>query len=51
MSKKTVETNALHLTHDLPCLACGHAAHTFFECSDTCDCVPTPMPGSAAPAA
>lgn len=40
-----------HLSHDLPCLVCGHAAHTFLACSDTCDCAPTVMPGSAAFAA
>jgi hypothetical protein len=47
----TVETNAIHLSHDLPCLTCGHAAHTFLACSDTCDCVPSLMPGSVALAA
>lgn len=37
-----------HLSHDLPCLRCGHAAHTFLACSDTCDCVPALMPGAVA---
>lgn len=33
------------LSHDLPCIACGHAAHTFLACSDSCACEPPPMPG------
>ena len=41
----TVQTSELHLSHDLPCLRCGHAAHTYLACSDTCDCVPAVMPG------
>ena len=36
----TVQTNEIHLSHDLPCFRCGHAAHTYLACSDTCDCVP-----------
>ncbi|GAA3529434.1 hypothetical protein [Nocardioides daeguensis] len=35
-----------HLSHDLPCPACGHAVHTFLACSESCDCAPTVMPGS-----
>lgn len=35
-----------HLSHDLPCPACGHAVHTYLACSDTCACSPTVMPGS-----
>jgi hypothetical protein len=42
----TTEESATHMSHDLPCSRCGHAAHTFLSCSDTCDCVPAPMPGS-----
>lgn len=42
----TVQTNEIHLSHDLPCPGCGHAVHTFLACSDTCDCAPTVMPGS-----
>ncbi|WP_183407073.1 hypothetical protein [Nocardioides marmorisolisilvae] len=41
----TVQTNEVHLSHDLPCGRCGHAMHTFLACSDTCDCVPAAMPG------
>lgn len=36
---------ALHLSHDLPCAACGHATHRFLACSDSCACVPPPLPG------
>jgi hypothetical protein len=27
-----------HLSHDRPCGGCGHAAHTYLPCSDTCAC-------------
>ncbi len=40
-----------HLSHDLPCPRCGHPAHTYLECSDTCSCVPAAMPGAAEHAA
>lgn len=33
------------LSHDLPCAACGHAAHTFLPCSDACSCEPPRTPG------
>ena len=42
----TVETNREHLSHDLPCQRCGHAAHTFLACSATCACVPPLPPGA-----
>jgi hypothetical protein len=35
-----------HLSHDLPCLRCGHPAHTYLPCSDVCDCAPGEMPGA-----
>ena len=38
-------TTARHLSHDLPCPACGHAVHTYLPCDDACDCPPTVMPG------
>ena len=34
-----------HLSHDLPCTACGHAPHRYLPCSDSCDCVPPEVPG------
>ena len=37
----TVDTSGSCLSHDLPCADCGHAAHTYLACSDTCDCVPS----------
>ena len=43
----TVQTNQEHLSHDLPCPRCGHAAHTYLACSDTCACVPPLPPGAA----
>lgn len=41
----TVQTNVTPLSHDLPCLTCGHATHTYLACSDTCACPPAAMPG------
>ncbi len=35
-----------HLPHDPACPTCGHAAHTYLPCSDTCTCTPPPMPGT-----
>ncbi|WP_192903947.1 hypothetical protein [Nocardioides albidus] len=42
----TPDAQHQHLSHDLPCPACGHAVHTFLACSDHCDCAPTVMPGA-----
>lgn len=42
----TVDTPPVHLSHDRPCARCGHAAHTFLACSDTCACEPAVMPGA-----
>ncbi|MFL6107179.1 MAG: hypothetical protein ACJ716_08065 [Marmoricola sp.] len=47
----TVQTNEVHLSHDLPCSRCGHAMHTFLACSETCDCVPAVVPGGVLVAA
>ena len=41
----TVEISRSHLSHDLPCPRCGHAAHTYLPCSDTCGCRPVLVPG------
>lgn len=41
---ESTQTN-LHLSHDLPCQQCGHAAHSYLPCSDTCVCVPAHVPG------
>jgi len=41
------QTNPIHLSHDLPCQQCGHAAHTYLPCGDTCGCVRAVMPGVA----
>jgi len=42
----TDPTNELPLSHDLQCLQCGHAAHTFLPCSDTCACPSNVLPGT-----
>jgi len=39
---------ATHLSHDMPCPYCGHAAHMFLPCSDSCACDPVSMPGEVA---
>lgn len=39
------QPGAEHLTHDLPCSGCGHAAHSYLACSDTCSCEPSALPG------
>ena len=36
----TVAENAVHLSHDMPCVRCGHAAHTYLPCDDSCTCAP-----------
>jgi hypothetical protein len=41
----TVQDSSSRLSHDLPCLRCGHAFHTFLTCDHGCDCQPTLMPG------
>ncbi len=42
----TVQTNELHLSHDLPCPQCGHGAHSYLLCSDTCACPRSLVPGT-----
>lgn len=44
----TAENDRTHLSHDMPCPGCGHAAHTYLSCSDSCGCVPPPLPGTQA---
>ena len=34
------------LLADPPCVRCGHAAHPYLDCGDTCACEPTLMPGA-----
>jgi hypothetical protein len=41
-----VEQKTRHLSHEMPCTACGHAPHSFLPCSDTCDCTPPSVPGA-----
>jgi len=40
---ETTQNKLQHLSHDLPCQRCGHAAHTYLACSDTCDCHPVEL--------
>jgi hypothetical protein len=42
----TVDSTPTHLSHDMPCPQCGHAVHTYLSCSDSCRCVPAPLPGT-----
>lgn len=32
-----------HLTHDMPCVRCGHAPHRFLACGDGCECQPADL--------
>lgn len=43
----TGHTSTDHLSHDMPCLRCGHAVHTFLACGDGCECRPALMPGES----
>jgi hypothetical protein len=43
----TVPTSHEHLSHDMPCVRCGHATHTYLSCGDGCDCEPARMPGDS----
>lgn len=45
---KITSGRPVHLSHDLLCLSCGHAVHTYLPCSETCSCPPCAMPGSVA---
>ena len=42
-----VETTGSHLSHDLPCLVCGHAGHRYLACSEACACLGVALPGAA----
>lgn len=44
----TVQTNPVHLSHDLPCPSCGHEVHTYLSCGDSCDCPSVALPGGIA---
>lgn len=44
--RDTDRTHEIPLSHDLPCPHCGHAAHTFLPCSDSCACPPPVIPGT-----
>ena len=33
-----------HLSHDRPCVRCGHAMHTFLACDASCGCEPVSVP-------
>ncbi len=46
----TVQTNEMHLSHDMPCARCRHAVHTFLACGPGCACEPVVMPGTYATA-
>lgn len=42
----TAPASDLHLSHYLPCLRCGHAAHRYLACDVSCECEPAAMPGA-----
>jgi len=39
---------AEHLSHDLPCLRCGHAFHVYLACDEGCSCPPVAVPDTHA---
>ena len=41
----TQNTTSLHLSHDIPCPACGHGRHSYLPCSTECRCPAQPIPG------
>lgn len=34
----TAEAPRGHLSHDLPCVYCGHGPHHFLPCDEACEC-------------
>jgi len=38
--------DTVHLSHDMPCPRCGHASHSYLECSPICLCEPSLPPGA-----
>jgi len=46
----TVQTNDVHLSHDIPCARCSHDVHPFLACGNGCACEPVAMPGASATA-
>jgi len=43
----TIETSLRPISHDMPCVHCGHALHTYLACGEVCDCRPQTLPGFA----
>lgn len=41
-----VPVATMRLSHDLPCLECGHGVHRYLPCSDACTCTGTATPGA-----
>lgn len=41
----SVIEHTFQLSHDRPCLACGHAEHTYLPCDSVCGCPRSPVPG------
>ncbi len=39
-SGRGADPEGLHLSHDRPCVRCGHAMHTFLACDAGCGCEP-----------
>ena len=41
----TTPCKPTQLSHDMPCIRCGHALHIYLACEQNCDCEPRTMPG------
>ena len=48
MAEESGSDDAGPLTHDPPCVRCGHAAHPYLVCGDGCDCRADPDAGAGA---
>ena len=42
----TIEITATGLSHDMPCIHCGHAPHVYVACDQECSCGPRPRRAS-----
>jgi hypothetical protein len=43
----TTPCEPTQLSHDMPCIRCGHALHIYLACDQNCDCGPIALPGLA----
>ena len=44
-TSESTTTARAPLSHDMPCVRCGHALHVYLACDESCACGPQAMPG------